>query len=60
MSLVEAGALLTCRKRRMLSGLKCVGRGIWHSHRTAGGYFHKDSSQIFWFHRNFFRALGII
>jgi hypothetical protein len=27
-SSVEAGSLLTCRKRNMLSGLKCEGRGI--------------------------------
>src|SRR5882762_2355240 len=27
-SLVDAGSLLTCRKRNMLSGLRCEGRGI--------------------------------
>jgi len=40
MSLVDAGALLTCRKRSMLSGLSCEGRGIWLLRQTAGADLH--------------------
>src|SRR5260221_1876572 len=51
-SSVEAGALLTCRKRNMLSGLRCEGRGI-------GGQFSglpHNSTYFFSLHMKLFSA----
>src|SRR5882672_1767911 len=53
-SLVEAGSLLICRKRKMLSGLRCEGRGMGYRARAQVLFSHRDSSHFFWFFRNFF------
>ena len=46
-SSVEAGSLLTCRKRNMLSGLKCEGRGIGERGWTRGCGRTADSTYFF-------------
>src|SRR6266404_4680532 len=57
-SSVEAGALLTCRKRNMLSGLRCEGRGIGGQfsglpHNST--YFFSLHVKLFSAHRGFIR-----
>src|SRR5437879_11858436 len=47
-SLVDAGALLTCRKRNRLSGRRCGGRGIGCRARRQAPDFHYDFSDFFW------------
>src|SRR5438874_925882 len=54
----DAGALLTCRKRNMLSGLKCEGRDIGFSRQKAGASFHRDSRQFFWDSQELFSGAG--
>src|ERR1700719_3917171 len=46
-SSVEAGSLLTCRKRNMLSGLKCEGRGIGRARLDMRLRRTADSTQFF-------------
>src|SRR4029077_6932208 len=55
----EAGSLLTCRKRSMLSGLSCEVRGIGSRARSQAPKFHRDSSYFFQILRNFFLSTGI-
>ena len=60
MSVVDAGMLLTCRKRNMLSGLSCEGRGMGFCAGWRAAIGTTDFSQFFGFRRNFFRDSGII
>src|SRR5882672_9761460 len=53
-SLVEAGSPLICRKRKMLSGLRCKGRGMRYRAGAQVLFSHRDSIDFFWFFRNFF------
>src|SRR5260370_37977775 len=58
----EAGALLTCRKGRILSGLSCEGRGIGGGSSSQGLVFPTIRLNFFNFFRctcNFFRAAGV-
>src|SRR5258707_1164249 len=58
-SLAETGSLLICRKRNMLSGLRCEGRGMGYRARAQVLFFHRDFSHFFRLFRNFFQDFGI-
>src|SRR3989442_7794513 len=57
-SLVDAGELLTCRKRNMLSGLRCEGRAMGCRARPQAPDFHYDFSHFFWFSQELFLGIG--
>src|SRR6266581_491813 len=60
LSAAEAGSLLTCRKRNMLSGLSCEGGGIGFRARRRAPSSTEILVTFFRFPRNFFRDSGII
>jgi hypothetical protein len=58
-SLVDAGSLLTCRKRNMLSGLRCEGRGMGFRARRSALISTVILATFLGFSGTFFRIPGL-